>query len=1180
MKPLAFALALAVFAPSAYPQTSQPARRPASPSARDFQTTRPPTSSHDLRVVRLKARVFTPAPGVDVRLRTYLQKHTSESRIHVLLQFAVPPGLRERRRLEDEFKSRLLDPVPERAFFASVPPDFELLNRLVGRNGPALAVSLIEPNDKISPLLRRVGVPEHARRKGGMAELIVQFFGDVEQKRQEQLLLAAEAKIIVRVVELNGWRITIDEKNIRRLAEQDAVKWIEEIPAPPTDDNDGVRAASGVNADAILAPTLYNLTGAGVTVGQWETTHASQTHADFAGRISVGDPPVPLSDRSQVHAETVAVNNQFDNTEGVYWDFDDSANVSAGDVRETAIGAFAAGSTVAAGDADAGGAVVFFNILERFRDADADTRLDAGEGVYRDNDGSMFSATGTVSVGDTRLTPVGAFAAGSVVAAGDADIGQAIRSFFTNPHDYATHVAGTVMGSGAQSAANGGGPNQWKGVAPGATLRTYDSPVLNAEYVNAAANNVAISTNSWGTSHCHQVFPPSTCYDVGSQSYDGIVSGRQSDGTPSGLARRILISGSSGNQGRPERHAENVAVGGVFNSGESVYRDNDDNGVVSASDTLVIGPAQPAGTALVNFALNERHADPGSNGQFESAEGVYLDADNSRTVTVGDTRLTATGGFAAGSVVAAGNADVATNLRQFRLWGNLRIPNSAKDTVEVANITSDANGLNPSSSRGPTDDGRTKPDIAGPGSQNGGDGGVTSALPRNLYVVNAGTSMSTPAVSGVAALVTEWYASSCVAAGPSPETVKALLLHGAQDLTNIPNVGAGFNGPDFAFGYGRARAKEAVDLIPHHRIGTAAALGDTDFVVTVGRMQPLKVTLAWDDPAWTANAAPSAVTGILQNDLDLLLIAPDGTQYTPWVLNAAAPGTAATRSNFPAAAVIPVAARDRRNTVEQVTVDNAMPGAWTIRVTASTLNLPSQTYTIVSEALPPQAGPCAATPAANVRMRDNAGDGGAVPSGGTMWLSPDVWNRPGPDGLTIHQNPEFGQENFIYANIRNDLAGTAATKAISLDFWLAPAATGLAWPTNFTYVGRISVPNLGIGEVRQVGPLAWMPPNPMPSDHFCFYVRVVSPQDPITFAETADVGSNAANSNNLVWRNINVVNILSSRSVTFLARNIERKAAPVDSDFHRPGEAPTRWGGLCASVAGPGETLADAEPQG
>jgi hypothetical protein len=79
-----------------------------------------------------------------------------------------------------------------------------------------------------------------------------------------------------------------------------------------------------------------------------------------------------------------------------------------------------------------------------------------------------------------------------------------------------------------------------------------------------------------------------------------------------------------------------------------------------------------------------------------------------------------------------------------------------------------------------------------------------------------------------------------------------------------------------------------------------------------------------------------------------------------------------------------------------------------------------------------------------------------------------------------------------------------------------------------------------------VGPVEWNPPPPTPSDHFCFYVRAVSPQDPITFAEVSSVSTNTRNSNNIAWRNVNIVDLQSSRSITFLVRNIETTARPVD----------------------------------
>ena len=87
----------------------------------------------------------------------------------------------------------------------------------------------------------------------------------------------------------------------------------------------------------------------------------------------------------------------------------------------------------------------------------------------------------------------------------------------------------------------------------------------------------------------------------------------------------------------------------------------------------------------------------------------------------------------------------------------------------------------------------------------------------------------------------------------------------------------------------------------------------------------------------------------------------------------------------------------------------------------------------------------------------------------------------------------------------------------------AASVTGAVWPDVFTYVGRISLPNLQPSEVRIVGPLAWDPPSPYPSDHFCLYVRSTSPQDPITFAEVPTVRTNTQNVNNIAQRNIHIV---------------------------------------------------------
>lgn len=1131
--------------------------------------TQPPTRRHvdpakpQKEVIQLPSRTFLPAAGVEAGLEEHLAALEREryDRIHLVAQFADIPDAAARKRLEER-KIRLLDPIPERAYYVSLPPNRALLRELVAGKHVRW-IGKIEPNDKIAPSVRDKKIPPHALRKDNKAALIVEFFGDVPESAQRNLLRQQGAEIVNRVVALNGWHVVVAVDKIPRYVVLDPVKWIVEAPPPPEDDNDGVRSATGVNSDPLSVPATYNLSGAGVFVGHWEGTHATSTHDDYRTRLVVGDPPISAFERSAMHHESVAVNGRYDVGEGIYYDMDDSGIVSPGDLRCTALGALPAGSVVAAGEADIGTNLVAFrqfvdyvNPYEAFTDdVTADYIYTAGEGIYLDND---FNSQ--VSAGDTRITAVGVYAAGSTVSAGppnDTDIDRLLWSFAFQPHYHASHVAGTLIGDGTRSAANGGTPNQWRGVAAGATIRSYSgNPITGAspsaidEYADAATNGVSLSSNSWGYGHYYQITTPNSYYDVGSQYYDAIVSGRRSDGTAAGLTRSVLIVASAGNKGNAcERYVDNNPANGRYDAAEAVYRDADFTGTVTASDTLLRGAVEPVGTALANFSSDVMHDETlSTTGTFNAGEGIYIDTDASRTVTAGDTRIVAPAGsgFADGSVVAAGNADIGRLLKWFRPYGSIRIPNSAKNTVVVANIASDTKNLSVTSSRGPSFDGRFKPDVAAPGWQSMGDMGVTSTWPGNGYDTITGTSMSTPAVSGCAALIEEWYKSAVNSTGPSTQLMRALLIHGVEDLTSIPQVGTGYLGPDFAFGYGRIRAQESADLTPHFLRGTAAAVGSTDYTATIGAMPQLKVTLVWNDPPSTASTPPSTVTGLLRNDLDLLVIGPDGRQHTPWIADPANLFAPALRSTVPSGSPVPAAAIDHRNTVEQVLVDSPGAGVWTIRVTASTLTLPPQEYVLVSEALPPNASVCT-LPAADIWIKDNPTEDGSVPSSGAMYLGPDVWNRLAADGVTAHENPEFGQTNYLYANLRN-LSGVTVKSAV-IDAWISTLAIGLVWPDGFVHVGRFNVQNLGPGEVRQVGPVAW---SPQETGHHCMYARASSPQDPITFTETSSVWTNAQNSNNIAYHNMMIVDLSSEKSVSFLVRNPRKEAATLDIAFDIP----------------------------
>ncbi|KPV50834.1 hypothetical protein SE17_24625, partial [Kouleothrix aurantiaca] len=99
----------------------------------------------------------------------------------------------------------------------------------------------------------------------------------------------------------------------------------------------------------------------------------------------------------------------------------------------------------------------------------------------------------------------------------------------------------------------------------------------------------------------------------------------------------------------------------------------------------------------------------------------------------------------------------------------------------------DANGMAAFSSRGPTDDGRTKPDIVAPGtnilsnrSHVAGASALWGEYDAN-YAYSGGTSMATPLVAGAGALVRQWLAARGLP-NPSAAAVKATLLNTTDDI--------------------------------------------------------------------------------------------------------------------------------------------------------------------------------------------------------------------------------------------------------------------------------------------------------------------------------------------------------------------------------------------------------------
>ena len=218
----------------------------------------------------------------------------------------------------------------------------------------------------------------------------------------------------------------------------------------------------------------------------------------------------------------------------------------------------------------------------------------------------------------------------------------------------------------------------------------------------------------------------------------------------------------------------------------------------------------------------------------------------------------------------------------------------------------------PFSSRGPTDDGRIKPDVVAPGTwilsgyselfQRGyGDpvnatAVVTSrtagACPLNeSYKYFGGTSMSNPIAAGAATVVRDFYQKAHNIPA-SAALVKATLINSAVDLQDENNDGVNDNAmpiPNKHEGWGRIDLAAATDG-SHQFVENGAGLAtgsnaSYQYSLVTGTRQgtvvipgaetaPFKVSLVWTDYPSSESAAQNLV-----NDLDLVVIAPDGAIY-------------------------------------------------------------------------------------------------------------------------------------------------------------------------------------------------------------------------------------------------------------------------------------------------------------
>ena len=268
------------------------------------------------------------------------------------------------------------------------------------------------------------------------------------------------------------------------------------------------------------------------------------------------------------------------------------------------------------------------------------------------------------------------------------------------------------------------------------------------------------------------------------------------------------------------------------------------------------------------------------------------------------------------------------------LYNTTAPPACAKNHITIGALNSNDDSVTSFTSWGPADDGRIKPDLSGPGCQSDEDGGVTSTTPGGGYSSYCGTSMSSPTVCGIGALIIQdWRAQFPGKEDLWNSSLKALLATTGADLGNP--------GPDCQHGFGTVRARNAIDALRAGCI-VEAEVADSDtyeFLVIVGPDDDeLKITLAWDD----APASPLPVNALV-NDLDLVVLSPSGERVMPWTIDPSDPGAPATQDQ-----------EDHLNNMEQVTVASPASGAWRIQIRGFAVPVGPQQFSVVTTPEPTQ----------------------------------------------------------------------------------------------------------------------------------------------------------------------------------------------------------------------------------
>ncbi len=341
-------------------------------------------------------------------------------------------------------------------------------------------------------------------------------------------------------------------------------------------------------------------------------------------------------------------------------------------------------------------------------------------------------------------------------------------------------------------------------------------------------------------------------------------------------------------QGHGTHVAGSIGANTHEGTGEQVYNDYySGQGTAPGTDLFAVKIFDDSGSyigpgndyhEIVEISKQEANAYVHSNSWgFTSDEGAYLKISEDYDAAVRDADRATDRNDPMVIVVAAGNSGSDHN--------TIQAPATGKNVISVGgteNYNPDQGVDNPDnmydlSSRGWTNDNRIKPDLVAPAEEVYSTklGGTWDPGPG--YEYKSGTSMATPAVSGSAAVVVDWYEDT-YGEKPSPAMVKGLLINTAYDLDDTNGDTSSI--PNKDEGWGMVNLPALIDSSVNFNMKDQTSLMKTGeveehYVEHDNGGEPLKITLTWTDKNALEGDDPT-----LKNDLDLEIESPSGDIYT------------------------------------------------------------------------------------------------------------------------------------------------------------------------------------------------------------------------------------------------------------------------------------------------------------